>query len=190
MSTAKKTGIFGGSFNPIHNGHIRLAHTLRQKAGLDEVWLMVSPQNPLKRQADLLDDGLRLQMARQAVAGEHGITVSDYEMRLPRPSYTWNTLQALSRDFPDREFVLMIGGDNWQIFQHWYHAGDILRHYPVVVYPRPGSDIGPVPQGVTVVEADLLHISSTDIRRRVRQRQPIDDLVPAAIVSSVTAYYR
>ena len=108
-----KTGIFGGSFNPIHNGHISLAKQLKEKAGLDEVWLMVSPQNPMKQQADLLSDEVRLQMVRLALEHETGIVASDYEMHLPKPSYTWNTLQALSRDYPDRQFMLMIGGDNW-----------------------------------------------------------------------------
>ena len=182
-------GIFGGSFNPIHNGHIQLARSLREAAGLDEVWLMVSPQNPLKQQADLLDDDVRLQLARQAVGSEQGIIVSDYEFHLPRPSYTWNTLQALERDFPDREFVLMIGGDNWQHFQRWYRADDIIERYPIVVYPRRDSDIGSVPPGVKVVEADLLDISSTDIRRRVRQGKTIAGLVPDTILTAVTEYY-
>ena len=185
----KQTGIFGGSFNPIHNGHIQLARSLREAAGLDEVWLMVSPQNPLKQQADLLDDDVRLQLARQAVGSEQGIIVSDYEFHLPRPSYTWNTLQALERDFPDREFVLMIGGDNWQHFQRWYRADDIIERYPIVVYPRRDSDIGSVPPGVKVVEADLLDISSTDIRRRVRQGKTIAGLVPDTILTAVTEYY-
>ena len=107
----KRTGLFGGSFNPIHNGHISLAQQLKEQAGLDEVWLMVSPQNPLKQAGDLLDDEQRLLMARLAVEQVEGIVVSDYEMHLPRPSYTWNTLEALKRDYPDRQFVLMIGGD-------------------------------------------------------------------------------
>ena len=167
-------GIFGGSFNPIHNGHLQLARQLREAAGLDEVWLMVSPQNPLKQQTDLLDDDVRLQLARQAVGGEQGIVVSDYEFRLP---------------FPDREFVLMIGGDNWQHFQRWYRADDIIEHYPIVVYPRRDSDIGSVPPGVKVVEADLLDISSTDIRRRVREGKTIAGMVPDTILTAVTAYY-
>ena len=184
-----RTGIFGGSFNPIHNGHIALARQLRQAAGLDEVWLMVSPQNPLKRQEDLLDDELRLKMARQAVADEPSIRVSDYEFYLPRPSYTWNTLQALEHDFPDRQFVLMVGGDNWQHFARWYRADDILHRYPVVVYPRRGSDVGATPTNVTVVEADFLDVSSTDIRRRVREGEPIAGLVPDCIADEVRTYY-
>ena len=188
---ASSIGIFGGSFNPIHNGHLQLARQLREAAGLDEVWLMVSPQNPLKQQDDLLDDDLRLQLARQAVGSEQGIVVSDYEFRLPRPSYTWNTLQALERDFPDREFVLMIGGDNWERFQHWYRADDIVARYPIVVYPRRDSDIDrtTLPPTVKVVEADLLDISSTDIRRRVREGKTIAGMVPDTILTAVTAYY-
>lgn len=186
-----KTGIFGGSFNPIHNGHLQLARLLREAAGLDEVWLMVSPQNPLKQQANLLDDNQRLQMARQAVGGEQGITVSDYEFHLPRPSYTWNTLQALQADFPDREFVLLIGGDNWKQFRNWYRADDIVRDYQLVVYPRRGSDIDrtTLPPTVQVIEAELLDISSTDIRRRVREGKTIAGLVPPCIIPAVTTYY-
>ena len=186
-----RTGIFGGSFNPIHNGHITLARYLCEAAGLDEVWLMVSPQNPLKQQAGLLADDLRLQMARQAVKDEPHITVSDYEFHLPRPSYTWNTLQALQHDFPDRQFVLMIGGDNWQHFSRWYHADDIISNYSLVVYPRRGSDISssPLPPNVQIVEADLLDISSTDIRRRVRQGKSIVGMVPDSIIQAVTSHY-
>ena len=185
-----RTGIFGGSFNPIHNGHILLARQLREAAALDEVWLMVSPQNPLKVQSGLLDDLQRLKLAQRAVADEPSITVSDYEFHLPRPSYTWNTLQALERDFPDRQFVLMIGGDNLQHFARWYRADDILARYQLVVYPRRDSDIGTIPENVQVVEAALLDISSTDIRRRVRQGLPITNLVPPCIEDEVIMSYQ
>ena len=182
-----KTGIFGGSFNPIHNGHISLARQLKEKAGLDEVWLMVSPQNPMKRQADLLSDEARLQMARLALEHETGIIACDYEMHLPKPSYTWLTLQALSRDYPDRQFVLMIGGDNWSIFHRWYHADDILQNYQVVVYPR--RDEQPVkkalPAGVTMVEAELLDVSSTEIRQRIREGRSIRKLVPPSVAAFI-----
>ena len=182
-----KTGIFGGSFNPIHNGHISLARQLKEKAGLDEVWLMVSPQNPMKRQADLLSDEARLQMARLALEHETGIIASDYEMHLPKPSYTWLTLQSLSRDYPDRQFVLMIGGDNWAIFHRWFHADDILQNYQVVVYPR--RDEQPVektlPAGVTIVEAELLDVSSTEIRQRIREGRSIQELVPSSVAAFI-----
>ena len=174
-----RTGIFGGSFNPIHKGHISLARQLRQKAGLDEVWLMVSPQNPLKASADLLDDEIRMQMARLAVEGEEGIIASDYEMHLPKPSYTWNTLQALNKDYPDREFVLMIGGDNWQLFDKWYHADDIRKNYQIIVYPRRGFEGG-------IDGLDLIDISSTEIRERIKAGKGIRRLVPKAVADYIT----
>ena len=186
-----RTGIFGGSFNPIHNGHIQLVRQLREAAKLDEVWLMVSPQNPLKQQAGLLADDLRLQMAQKALVDDPNICVSDYEFHLPRPSYTWNTLQNLEQDYPDREFVLLIGGDNWERFSRWYRADDIISNYQLVVYPRRGSDIDleSLPPSVTVVEAELLDISSTDIRRRVRRGQPITGMVPDSVVKDVERLY-
>jgi nicotinate-nucleotide adenylyltransferase len=176
-----RTGIFGGSFNPIHKGHISLARQLREKAGLDEVWLMVSPQNPLKASTDLLDDETRMKMARLAVEGEQHIIASDYEMQLPKPSYTWNTLQALSQDYPDREFVLMIGGDNWALFDKWYHADDIRQNYRIIVYPRRNSrseECGVRSENPQIVQADLIDISSTDIRRRIKAGEDITRLVP------------
>lgn len=180
-----RTGIFGGSFNPIHNGHLSLARQLKEKAGLDEVWLMVSPQNPMKRSADLLDDEKRLQMARLALQGVKGVVVSDYEMRLPKPSYTWNTLQALSKDYPDREFVLLMGGDNWACFDKWYHYEDIIANYQIVVYPRRGETI-PFRDGrVMTVEAALLDISSTEIRQRIKTGKGIRRMVPKAVADLI-----
>ncbi|MCI7427465.1 MAG: nicotinate-nicotinamide nucleotide adenylyltransferase, partial [Prevotella sp.] len=114
-----KTGIYGGSFNPIHNGHIAIAKRMLELAGLDEIWLIVSPQNPLKTAGSLLDDRLRLEMTQRALAPYPQLTASDYEFRLPRPSYMWNTLQRLSADYPHREFTLLIGADNWTVFDRW-----------------------------------------------------------------------
>ena len=188
-----RIGIFGGSFNPIHTGHIALARQLRQLAALDEVWLMVSPQNPLKQGVDdLLDDRLRYGLARIALHGEKGIEASDYELHLPRPSYTWTTLQRLKADYPDHTFILLIGGDNWQHFHQWYRADDIVRDYHVVVYPRRGSEtaFAERPEHVKVVEAELLDVSSTEIRQRVRAGQPISGLVPASIENIVRRLYR
>ena len=179
---SRKIGIFGGSFNPIHVGHIALARQLRQLAGLDEVWLMVSPQNPLKQgSSDLLDDRLRWELAQKALESEEGIVASDYEFSLPKPSYTWNTLQHLSHDFPDRTFLLLLGGDNWAHFERWRHWKDILRHYDVIVYPRENY--------AGTVDVPLLHVSSTEIRRRVRNGESINGMVPDSIVPLVNQYY-
>ncbi|MBR2151169.1 MAG: nicotinate (nicotinamide) nucleotide adenylyltransferase [Prevotella sp.] len=178
----RKIGIFGGSFNPIHCGHIALAKAALEQCGFDEVWLMVSPQNPLKQgSSELLDDRLRYEMAKKALEGVEGVVACDYEFHLSRPSYTWNTLQHLSNDYPDCEFRLLIGGDNWAHFQRWRHWKDILRQHGVVVYPRgnyPGT-----------IQMPLLQVSSTEIRERVKLRQPITGLVPAAIEQQVTDYY-
>ena len=181
-----RTGIFGGSFNPIHKGHIALAQQLRKRAGLDEVWLMVSPQNPLKQSADLLDDKLRMEMARKALVGVEGIVASDYEMHLPKPSYTWNTLQQLSKDYPDREFVLLMGGDNWERFDQWYRHEDILTNYQIVVYPRKDTEVpDPFVPSVCIVEAELLDISSTEIRQRIREGKGIRRMVPGVVADFI-----
>ena len=179
----KKVAIFGGSFNPIHTGHIALAQAVQQQCGLDEVWLMVSPQNPLKRNdADLLDDSLRFEMAQKALEGVEGVKACDYEFHLPKPSYTWNTLQNLTKDYSDCIFTLLIGGDNWTHFQRWRHWKDILWHHDVIVYPRDEY------QGT--ISVPLLNVSSTEIRKRVRAGQSISGLVPACIVSDVENYYK
>ena len=179
----KKVAIFGGSFNPIHTGHIALAQAVQQQCGLDEVWLMVSPQNPLKRNdADLLDDSLRFEMAQKALEGVEGVKACDYEFHLPKPSYIWNTLQNLTKDYPDYTFTLLIGGDNWAHFQRWRHWKDILWHHDVIVYPRDEY------QGT--ISVPLLNVSSTEIRKRVRAGQSISGLVPESIISDVEKYYK
>ena len=189
----KSVGIFGGSFNPVHTGHIALAKSLGEKAGLDEVWLMVSPQNPFKKEAtDLLDDLSRLEMVREAVRDEERLKASDYEFRLPKPSYTWHTLQALIRDYPDTEFTLLIGGDNWAAFDKWYCYEQILATCPIVIYPRQGSpvDTTHLPSGVTVVDTPLLNISSTEIRQRIREGKSIQGMVPACIEQLAINHYK
>lgn len=186
----KKVGIFGGSFNPIHTGHIALAKSLCEQAGLDEVWFMVSPMNPFKKSAtDLLDDQLRLEMVQKALEGEPRLRACDYEFHLPKPSYTWHTLQAMSKDYPQIHFTLLIGGDNWAAFDKWYHHDDILAHYPIVVYPRQGSVIGDVPPGVSIMETPLLNISSTEIRQRIIEGESIHGMVPDSIEDLAIKYY-
>ena len=181
-------GLFGGSFNPIHNGHIWLAKALLLHASLDEVWFMVSPQNPLKQNRQLLDDNQRFRLVQLALNGEPRLRPCNYEFHLPKPSYTWNTMQALKKDFPEHRFTLLIGGDNWQLFNRWYRHEELLREYPIVVYPR--QDATPdtmqaTSPNVTFVKVPLINISSTMIRERLSQGKSIRGLVPAAVASAV-----
>lgn len=186
------TGIYGGSFNPIHNGHLAIARTMVEQGEVDEVWLMVSPQNPLKQSADLLDEQQRLDMTRRAVEKVQHVTACDYEFRLPRPSYMWHTLQSLSRDYADREFCLLIGADNWAVFDRWYHAEDIISHYPIRIYPRRGYDIDTqrLPASVKLVDTGLYDISSTMVRERIAKGEDISGLVPECIRDAAQTAYK
>ena len=178
-----KTGLFGGSFNPIHNGHITLAQAVLRQCQLDEVWLMVSPQNPLKRNSsDLLDDSLRFEVAQKALADIDRVVACDYEFYLSKPSYTWDTLQHLSQDYPDRRFYLIIGGDNWAHFQRWRHWKDILWHHDLIVYPRD--------QHIGTIDVPLLPVSSTEIRQKVKAGESISGLVPESVEDLVYHYYQ
>lgn len=163
----KRTGIYGGSFNPIHEGHVCLAKALADSGLVDEMWLLVSPQNPFKADTHLLDDDERLRLARLAIRDVPGIEVCDREFSLPRPSYMYNTLRTLSAEHPDREFILVIGADNWERFPNWYRSRNILAKYRIIVYPRPGYALQNVPRDIIIADTPLLDISSTEIRRRI-----------------------
>ena len=163
-----KTGLYGGTFNPIHIGHTQLSQALLDAHLVDEMWLLVSPQNPFKKNQKLLDDDARLQMAKLAVRGIPNLMVSDYEFHLPRPSYMVNTLAHLRQDFPEREFVLIIGADNWERFPMWYKHEEILAHHRLIVYPRPGFELKDIPADVTIADTPLIDISSTEIRAQIK----------------------
>ena len=167
-----KIGIFSGSFNPIHLGHTRLAAFIRQQAGLDEVWLMVSPNNPLKAASGLMDEKMRYHLAQLATAELEGIRPSDFELHLPRPSYTINTLEQLTAAYPQHQFSLIIGSDNMAIFHKWKDWQRILALYPIIVYPREGDDLAALKQlypMMHVIEgAPLLNISATEIRAHLQ----------------------
>lgn len=180
-----KIGIYGGTFNPPHKGHTSLAKSLVQQGLVDEVWLLVSPLNPFK-QADTsefapYDD--RFRMTELAVSHIKGLRASDFENHLPLPSYMFNTLNALSEAYPEHEFVLVIGADNWQRFAQWYKSEEILAKYPLLIYRRPGYDIslderwiikGSAPliihsPNIQIVDTPLFDISSTQLRELIRQ---------------------
>ncbi|MBR1621888.1 MAG: nicotinate-nucleotide adenylyltransferase [Prevotella sp.] len=186
-----KIGIYGGSFNPIHNGHLHLAREARRQMNLDEVWLMVSPHNPLKKSSSLLRDELRLELVRIATQNEEGLSASDFEFSLQRPSFTWNTMQALSLQHPEHQFSLLVGADNWSVFHKWYAYEKILQYYPIIIYPRRNSEVDEsnLPHGVTLLQTELIDISSTEVRRRVAYGLPIDHLVPECVAEKVAEYY-
>ena len=131
-------------------------------------------------------------MAQKALEGVEGVKACDYELHLPKPSYTWNTLQHLKADYPQHTFILLIGGDNWQNFHRWYRADDILRNYQIVVYPRRGSEIDTtsLPTNVSIAATELLDVSSTEIRGRVRQNESIKKNVPKVIEPLVRKFYK
>lgn len=192
MEDKKLTGIFGGSFNPIHTGHIELARQLLKKLSLKEIWFVVSPLNPFKKaSADLLDDEKRLLMTQMALGDEPDMLACDYEFHLPRPSYMLHTLQHLSVDYPDRQFALIIGADNWLAFERWFGYKEILEHYPVFVYPRQGYDVDELkmPTGVTYVDTPLFNLSSTEIRQLIKQNESLKGLIPEKIIPMVKEYY-
>ena len=175
----KKVALYFGSFNPIHNGHIGLGEYLLEHADVDELWFVVSPQNPLKKRADLWDDELRFRLACEATKGNERMAVCDVEFDLPKPSYTVNTLRMLSKKYPNCKFSLLIGADNYQIFDKWYCYDEILRDYTIYVYPREGVevDMTKFPQ-MKWLDAPLYPISSTMIREKLERGESVEDLVP------------
>jgi nicotinate-nucleotide adenylyltransferase len=160
------TGIFGGSFNPIHIGHLALANYLCEYSSLQEIWFMVSPHNPLKTQSDLWDDSLRLDLVRRAVADYPRFQASGFEFHLPRPSYMIHTLDALQAAYPQRAFTLIIGADNWQVFPQWHQHEEILARHRVLIYPRRGFEVdaSALPANVELVDTPIIEVSSTFIR--------------------------
>ena len=184
-----KIGIYGGSFNPIHFGHTGLARWVLENTDLDEVWLMVSPNNPLKDKNILANEQERLERAREAIGdgilaigkevkGERReaigkrIRVSDFEFHLPRPTYTANTMRALAREYPEHEFTLIIGEDNLQIFDKWRESDFLLTHFRIFVYPRHGCPIYEIPQArdlQILKNAPYFDISSTEIRKNLHK---------------------
>ena len=166
-----KIGIYGGSFNPIHFGHIGLAKWVLGNTDLDELWLMVSPNNPLKDKSILADEHERLVAAKEAIKDIPGLVASDFEFALPRPNYTANTLRALAQACPEHEFTLIIGEDNLSIFDKWREYQYILDNYRVFVYPRHGNSTYTLPHAKdlrVLTGAPYFDISSTELRQKLK----------------------
>ncbi len=180
-------GLFSGSFNPVHVGHLALANYLCEYCALDEVWFMVSPRNPLKSEEGLLDDAFRLRLVELAVAGYAKFRASDFEFRLPRPSYTVVTLDALRCVYPQHRFHLVIGSDNWGLFPRWYQADRILAEVPIVVYLRPGYPVeaSSLPSGVSLVSYPQFDVSSTFIRRAMAEGKDVRYFLHPAVYEAL-----
>ena len=166
-----KIGIFGGSFNPIHSGHAIIAHHIITSGAVDRLWLMVSPVNPLKvgHERQVADTD-RLRMVEMVSHNLENVETSAFEFTMPKPSYTIDTLNALQAKFPDDEFYLVTGADNWVIFDRWRNSEEILAKYHLLVYPRLGYDVV-IPEElrdrVTLVDAPIIELSSTMVRERL-----------------------
>lgn len=171
----KNIGLFFGSFNPIHLGHIQLAEYIFDFSGVDEIWYIVSPRNPLKGHTELIDEHLRLKMIELATADKEYLQVSDIEFDLPKPSYTITTLRALTEKYPEDEFILLIGSDNMAIFDQWKDYQTILDEYSILVYPREGYPYEDFeekyPDMQVLEEAPLFEISSTQIREMIKNNE-------------------
>ncbi|MDR1500743.1 MAG: nicotinate-nucleotide adenylyltransferase [Tannerellaceae bacterium] len=178
-----KTGIFSGSFNPVHIGHLALANWICEYEDIDEVWFVVTPQSPLKSRDDLMDDSLRLRMVESAVKGYPKFVASDFEFTLPRPSYSADMLREIERSYPDRSFHFIIGADNWAIIDKWKDCDGIIGGRPVLVYPRLGYEVV-IPSrygGVRKVDAPVIEVSSAFIRRAIREGRDVRFFLPESV---------
>lgn len=185
--SGQKIGLFFGSFNPIHMGHLIIANVMAQNTDLDKVWLVVSPQNPFKPSKGLLHEFDRYDLVKAAIADNFKLEVSDVEFHLPKPSYTIHTLAYLTEKYPNKEFKVIIGEDNLENFTKWKNHEQILDQYGLYVYPRPhvtNSDLKRHPQ-VTIVEAPMIDISATYIRTCVKNNKSIRYLVPETVENMI-----
>lgn len=184
-----KIGLFFGSFNPIHIGHLIIANTMAENTDLEEVWFVVSPQNPFKKQKSLLHEFDRLEMVERAIQDNFKLKASDVEFHLPRPSYTIDTLTVLQEKYPEHQFGLIMGGDNLSHFHKWKNYEQILEYFQLYIYPRPDaspSDLDNHPK-VNFVESPLMSISATFIRKNIKAQKSIRYLVPESVELHIKA---
>lgn len=190
MNEKRKIGLFFGSFNPIHNGHIAIAEYFRTNTDLEEIWFVVSPQNPLKNNADLLPDSERLELVQLALCHHSYFTICDAEFSLPKPSYTIDTLQFLSNQYPQNQFVIIIGSDNLAVFSRWKEYRKILDQWHLYVYNR--TDFQDVPfkdePHVSFFKAPLLPVSSSMIREKIRKHEDFRTFVSPSVADYLTTH--
>lgn len=182
-----RIGLFFGSFNPIHNGHLAIAATMVEKGGLDKLCFVVSPHNPLKDKGILLDDQLRFEMVKLAISNNSRYEASDVEFHLTKPSFTINTLDYLKTQYPDDEFILIMGSDNYIHLDKWKDYNRLLCEYRFFVYPRPGFDAKGLgfEGNITLIEAPLMDISSTSIRKALVMGEEVDSYLPSSVYTFI-----
>ncbi|NOR73609.1 MAG: nicotinate-nucleotide adenylyltransferase [Draconibacterium sp.] len=176
-----KIGLYFGSYNPIHIGHLAIANYLVEYTDIDQLWFVVSPQNPHKNKSNLLDDYQRFEMVYRAVEGDNRLRASNIEFNLPKPSYTVNTLAYLNEQHPDYNFHILMGSDNLDFFHKWKNYKTIVENYGVIVYPRPGFDESKfqLHKNITIVKgAPLMEISSSFIRKAIHEEKNIRHFMP------------
>jgi len=161
-----RIGLYFGSFNPVHNGHLAIAEYMLKYAPIDELWFVLSPQNPLKNPEELWSNEKRFELLKTAITGHSKMSISTIEWDMPKPSYTIDTLKKLSKIFPNVEFSILMGADNLEHIERWKSFEEILNHYKIFVYPRPKAVKNQHFQhsNITVFDAPLMDISSTQIR--------------------------
>lgn len=185
-----KIGLFFGSFNPIHIGHLIIADAILQNSDLDEISFVVSPQNPFKERKSLLHEFDRYDMVKKAIENNQSFSVSDIEFNLPKPSFTIDTLIHLQEKFPTNSFAIIMGEDNLTTFHKWKNVSEILKNYEVYVYPRPFAE-PPIAvyqnhSNIHIINnVPLIEISSTMIRERLQNNQSIQYIVPQAVIDFI-----
>lgn len=176
-----KVGLYFGSYNPIHIGHLAIANYMVEYTAIDQLWFVVSPQNPHKLKANLLDDYQRLELVRRAIDDDDRFRVSNVEFNLPKPSYTVDTLAYLKDQHPNYDFVILMGSDNLENFHKWKNYEVILENYGVIVYPRPGFDKSKVQVHKNISIASgvpLMEISASFIRKAIKNEKDVRHFLP------------
>ncbi len=183
----KKTGLLFGSFNPVHTGHLILANYMAEFTDLDEVWLVVSPQNPLKEKKSLLADYHRLALVRLALEESARIKVTDIEFKMPKPSYTIDTLTWLSEKYPDRKFSIICGTDIFKSIKKWKNYDVLLDIYDFYVYPRPGYELGEYAnfKNIHLYNAPLMELSSSFIRKGIKEGKNMEFFMPEKVYNYI-----
>jgi len=188
-----KIGLFFGSFNPVHVGHLIIANHVLNETDITKVWFIVSPQNPFKSSTTLLNEYDRLHLLKRATEQDNRIRVLDIEFNLPKPSYTATTLVHLEEKYPGNEFVIIMGSDSFQNLHKWNNAEMIIKNYPVCIYLRPGFEvINSINARVTILKAPFLEISATQIRSAIKSGKSIRYLVPDVVMDEIesSGYYK